>query len=338
MQRGEIHLLALAQQDGFQVVRRSTSRGGQYNGPCPWCGGHDRFRIQPYYGNYGWFACARCDRRGSTVDYLMLRRGMSRGEALHAVGWQSAGHDAPHVSVPPAALTGRHQWNDPANQWQAAAWDFALACRDTLWSPAGQAALNYLRGRGLNDRTIRAAMLGYHAHVEYGPASVWGSKSPLKLWRGITIPWISRHQGQIWRLTVRDERANDKSERYRQVSGGSNGLYLADSLTLKRPVTVVTEGEFDALSLAQVCGHTSAVVATGTTSGARTPQCLSLLSRQKRVLIAFDAEEAGDEAARWWLARLPGARRLRPWGKDASAMLQAGLDLTAWLASATSDI
>ena len=55
----ESDLLALVEQDGFRAAQKSTSRGGQYNGPCPWCGGTDRFRVQPFYGNYGFLACPR---------------------------------------------------------------------------------------------------------------------------------------------------------------------------------------------------------------------------------------------------------------------------------------
>lgn len=81
-------LLTLVKQDGFRPIVYSHSRGGQYNGPCPWCGGHDRFRVQPNHGSYGWFACNQCCRRGSAVDYLMLKRGFSKWEALCAVGWR----------------------------------------------------------------------------------------------------------------------------------------------------------------------------------------------------------------------------------------------------------
>lgn len=70
----------------------------------------------------------------------------------------------------------------------------------------------------------------------------------VKLWRGIVIPWF--YQGALWRVTIRDEHLTHGNGRYKQVSGGSNGLYLADSLALKRPAVVVTEGEFDALSVA----------------------------------------------------------------------------------------
>ncbi len=324
----EVDLLTLLEQDGFRAVRRSTSRGGQYNGACPWCGGRDRFRVQPQQGRYGWFACAQCERRGNAVDYLMLKRGLSKRDALLTVGWRPADGSEPRLL--PAILDERPTWDEPGERWQDAAWEFARACRDTLWSPAGQAALDYLRGRGLSDETVRAVMLGYHPRETYGPAHAWGRV--VRLPQGVVIPWHYRRA--IWRLTVRDERVAEGEGRYRQVGGGSNGLYLADSLALKRPLTVLTEGEFDALSVAQVCGRQVAVVATGTTQGGHTPRWQALLSRQRRVLVAFDGEEQGDRAATWWLQRLPNAQRLRPWWKDANQMLQDGLDLATWLASA----
>ena len=80
-------LLSLVELDGFRTVRKSTSRGGQYNGPCPWCQGTDRFRVQPHYGPYGFFACSQCGRSGSAVDYLMQKRGLSKQAALAEVGW-----------------------------------------------------------------------------------------------------------------------------------------------------------------------------------------------------------------------------------------------------------
>lgn len=121
----------------------------------------------------------------------------------------------------------------------------------------------------------------------------------------------------------------------RQVSGGSNGLYLAQSLLLKRPAVVLTEGEFDALSIAQECGDLVAVVATGTTKGSHTPRWISLLARQERVLVAFDAErDKGDADAGWWTQRLGNARRLRPLWIDANQMLQDGVDLRGWISAA----
>lgn len=324
-------LLALVEQDGFQAVRTSTSRGGQYNGPCPWCGGEDRFRVQPHQGSYGWYACSQCGRKGNAVDYLVDKRGCSKYEALMAVGWQPKDESGPRPILPASALDERPQWDEPPEIWQQAASDFYRVCQDTLWSETGRAALDYLRGRGLTDEIIAFAKLGYHAREEFGPAHVWGRPKAVALGQGIVIPWL--YEGKVWRLTIRNERAAQGQGRYRQVSGGSNGLYLADSLKHKRPAVVVTEGEFDALSIAQTCGKRVAVVATGTTQGGHTPRWIALLARQERALIAFDSEEKGDVAAHWWLTRLSDkAVRLRPLWKDANQMLQDGADLAAWVA------
>ncbi len=330
----EKDLLALAIEDGFRVVVKSTSRGGQYNGPCPFCGGTDRFRVQPHQGNYGWFACNHCGRKGSAVDYLMLKRGMSKQEALVQVGWTPKDGSTPLLQVPKYAYNARPQWNEPPDCWQDAASDFSRLCQRVLWSEQGQAALAYLRQRGFIDRTIKAAKLGYHPREAYGAAGEWGKT--VKLVQGIVIPWF--FERQVWRITIRDERVVTGEGRYTQVAGGSNGLYLADSLPLKRPLVVMTEGELDALSVAQECGDRVAVVATGTTQGSHTPRWVSMLVRQQDILIAFDAEDAGDTAARWWLERLENAQRLQPWWSDVNQMLQDGADLRDWLATGLSSV
>ncbi len=326
----ENDLLALVEQDGFRTVQKSTSRGGQYNGPCPWCGGTDRFRVQPSYGNYGFFACNQCKRSGSAVDYLMLMRGLSKWEALLTVGWKPSGEESQRFAIPAYAYQARPQWDEPPERWQEAAAAFYRACQRVLWSPRGKHALAYLRGRGLNDATIQKAMLGYHPTEASGLAREWGKL--VRLPQGIVIPWFFK--GAVWRLTIRDERVAAGAGRYRQITGGSNGLYLADSLTLKRPAAVLVEGEFDALSLVQEYGDLVSVVATGTTQGGHTPHWLSRLSTQPLVLVAFDAEDKGDAAAIWWIERVAQAQRLRPLWKDANQMLQDGADLRAWIASA----
>jgi hypothetical protein len=112
-------------------------------------------------------------------------------------------------------------------------------------------------------------------------------------------------------------------------------LYLAQSLLLKRPAVVLTEGEFDALSVAQECGDLVAVVATGTTKGSHTPRWISLLAQQGRVFVAFDAErDKGDADAQWWTRRLGNAERLRPLWNDANQMLQDGVNLREWISAA----
>ena len=314
-----------------RLKRTSSSRGGQYNGPCPWCGGTDRFRVQPYYGRYGFFACNQCRRSGTAIDYLMLMRGCSKQHALATVGWEPQSGRSLVERIPHSARQSRLGWEEPPEQWQRAATAFYQACQCALWSGVGRAALDYLRRRGLSDETIHKAALGYHLGAFRAPASQWGRTTWLA--QGIVIPWLI--EGGIWRLTIRDERVAEGSRRYLQVKGGSNGLYMAQSLLLKRQAVVLLEGEFDALSVAQECGDLVAVVATGTTKGSHTPRWISLLAQQERMLVAFDAErDKGDADAEWWTRRLGNAQRLRPLWSDANQMLQDGVDVREWVSVA----
>lgn len=326
----EFNLLAESIKDGFSPIRKSTSRGGQWNGACilPSCNGlgRDRLRIQPHKGEFGWFFCSVCGASGTGIDWLILKRGYSKNEALKTVGWKPQDGSMPHFTIPRHVLTGdihpTHQ--APAGDWQTSAKAFVDYAVNLLWSEQGEPALEYLRGRGLKDETIKSAQLGYNPTEMLRPGVKWGREKPVKLWQGIVIPWFVG--SELWRLTIRDETVADSDARYKQVAGGSNGLYMAFSLHFNRP-TVLVEGEFDALSVAQECGKAVSVVATGTTEGSHTAKWLAALARKDLVLVAFDADAAGDTAAKWWLERLESAHRIRPWWDDANQMLQDGIDL-----------
>lgn len=324
-------LLAEMERDGFSASRKANSRSGQYNGPCILdCGGlgNDRLRVQPNYGDYGWFACSVCGIKGTGIDYLMVKRGWSKHEALKYVGWKPRDGSTPKFIIPRNILAGEvnptHE--APCQEWQTSAKAFVKYCMDILWSEQGHQALDYLRGRGFMDETIKTAQLGYNPTKLRQSADKWGLKQNSSLAPGIVIPWILGEN--LWRITIRDETVPTgvKEGRYKQVAGGSNGLYFGYTLGYDRPVILV-EGEFDALSIAQECGHHVSPVATGTTEGSHTARWIVALAVKDMVLVAFDAEEKGDKAADWWLKRLENAHRLRPWWEDANQMLRDGIDL-----------
>ncbi len=74
-----------------------------------------------------------------------------------------------------------------------------------------------------------------------------------------------------------------------------------------------------------------AVVAAGTTGG-RLERWIGRLALSSIVLLGFDADEAGDTAAAWWLKTLgTRAKRWWPYWDDPSAMLQDGADLRTWI-------
>ena len=324
-------LLAEITQD-TRLKRTSSSRGGQYNGPCPWCGGTDRFRVQPYYGRYGFFACNQCRRSGSChrlpdAQARLFQAACSCNGRMGAAGWQEPLGEYSITQHDRATLVGRNR--------RSSGNALRLPFTRPASAPCGRKLVilpwTTCRRRGLSDETIRKAALGYHPGPFRAPASQWGRTTWLA--QGIVIPWLI--EGGIWRLTIRDDRVTVGNRRYLQVKGGSNGLYLAQSLLLKRQAVVLLEGEFDALSIAQECGDLVAVVATGTTKGSHTPRWVSLLAQQQRVLVAFDAErDKGDADAQWWTRRLGNAQRLRPLWNDANQMLQDGVNLREWVSAA----
>jgi DNA primase len=237
-----------------------------------------------------------------------------------------------------APLPERDRSTPPSPAWQTRAHEFINSSQRLLWQDGArpaQAALRYLRGRGFSDVTIRHARLGVNPRARYESASAWGLDTDRKVWlpRGIVIPWL--HDGHAWGLNIRRPNGDLKDEgegwevrKYHRILGSANALYNADEID-GRPVVMV-EGEFDALAVQQESKQVAAV-ATGSTAWARKPRWRALLRTTPRVLVAFDAEEAGEQASRYWLRALPAATRWRPHLHDASAMLRAGLDVARWV-------
>ena len=120
------------------------------------------------------------------------------------------------------------------------------------------------------------------------------------------------------------------------LRGSKHALYNADALRSDKPA-ILTEGVFDALSIAQAAEDFVTPVAAGSTTGARDVQWIAKLAMCPLVLVSFDAEpDKGDKAAAWWVEVLSNAQRWRPYWGDANAMAQAGVDLRHWVATGLS--
>jgi DNA primase len=71
-----------------EVNLKKTSdsyKGGQWSGPCPFCGGTDRFQVWPYAEVPGWW-CRVCGENGNDVIYIMKTHNMSSLEAKEFLG------------------------------------------------------------------------------------------------------------------------------------------------------------------------------------------------------------------------------------------------------------
>lgn len=337
--------------------------GTEHAGPCPWCGGDDRFTVSPEGGESGLYWCRRCERGGDGISFLRELHGFSFPEACerlglgHKVRAEASGGgrpaEAPSAPTKPAAKEKPNPPTDaPGPAWQEAARAFAQECREALHADtdAARSARAWLHGRGFTPETIRAAGLGLNAEERYPARTAWGlppnkdKKGGDKIWlpRGITIPWETA--GLLWKVNIR--RLNGdvvpghdwKGRKYQLITGSANALYGADLLRADLPAAVV-EGELDALAIRQTAGDLSgealvAAVATGSTHGARRVRWIGRLAACLLVLVSFDSDEAGEKAARYWTEALPQARRWRPYWSDPAGMLGDGADLRAWIEAA----
>jgi DNA primase len=142
------------------VGRPSTSRsdGKEYHGSCPWCGGTDRFA----FWDSGRYSCSirasGCGRAGrDVIDFLREYEGFSFLEACDELGIDPGSEYTRWAALPsPVAEEGA-----PSRAWQERATAVLHQGQKILWSGRGRAALQYLRGRGFTDETIRGAHLGY---------------------------------------------------------------------------------------------------------------------------------------------------------------------------------
>jgi Toprim-like len=185
-----------------------------------------------------------------------------------------------------------------------------------LWSN-DTVALEYARQRGFYDHIIKQFQLGYSLHqgIPY-----------------LVIPSINA--GQYVTVYRRDLRLDvPKGQRWKDAPGGTKDeLYLADCLWLRKEMPVVLcEDSFSALSIYQECSDLVNVVATGGAECGLLTRWIARLACMPVVLIALDADAAGDKYAAEWEKRLKNARRLRPLLKDANDMLMDSWDLREWV-------
>ncbi|MBW7885873.1 MAG: toprim domain-containing protein, partial [Caldilineaceae bacterium] len=306
------NILDLIQQETGYAYRRETPR--EFGGPCPFCRtGTDRFNIWPHEGRY-W--CRQCGRSGDAIQFMRDFRHLGFQQAveyLSLLGFsverfvEGNLHERNRASA--RAQASAQPLVPPSARWCERGWAFVFDSQRRLMAdddkPRARAWLN--SERALSDDTLRKYGIGYWPHDRHEDRALWGlpdNRKELWLPRGIVIPWQSGKD--LWGIRIRRPAGDPK---YYWIPGGTApALYGADLLTASKPAMLV-EGEFDALSLRQAADDLVAAVATGSTMGARRTKWLARLALAPLVLVAFDCDDAGEEASRYWLDALDNARR-----------------------------
>jgi hypothetical protein len=81
----DLNVISFVRQDVDSKFVASTN-GGEYAGPCPVCGGKDRFRVWPREGAGGRFWCRQCGKSGDLIEYLRWNRNMTFRDACRIAG------------------------------------------------------------------------------------------------------------------------------------------------------------------------------------------------------------------------------------------------------------
>ena len=327
-----VNMLALA--ESYTQLQRKTA-AGEYEGPCPRCGGSKRFVV---HTRERWWFCRDCHpTRGDSIEFVRWRQpGLSFPEAVA----QLAG------GVVTKAVTKREpERQPPATKPQPAEWRkkaeaIAAEAHERLWKAEGESAQAYLLGRGLEPHTWLQYGLGYRPD-----APLPGTKGRQRA-SALVIPWRSRVG--VYALRYRflevqhytDSEGKERDEKLVAEMGSQfagklfGGQALPEWVLMAAPegypygiqglcTLLIVEGEINAMSCWQVASETHLHVLSLGSEGQTIPAAaLPLIQRYEKVLVWADKERI----AQGLMSALPGAVGIHsPGGKDANDLLQAGL-------------
>lgn len=358
------------------------SRGRKYR--CPFHDDNDP-SMSLYTGRDGAarFQCHACGAKGTALDWLARREGLSLVEAAHRLDPSipaptggrrkragnprgakvepASGRSSPSPSTVPGQPEpdGSPTWC--SSEWQGAVDGLVCRAEAVLWNPAGQAALDWLRSRGLTDLTIRRFRLGYlpDAWTETAPLDVLSGEKgsqPIRAPRGVTIPWGAPGS---WYDAAPDPDGVEPGPRWcgvnvrrlavdpfaplpagtgkcLAVAGSTRGhAYPWPDLPMPGIPVLIVEGELDALLGWQAVGWAFNVATVGGAQQEPTAAGMEFLRACGPWLIGTDHDGPGDRAARRFrtLAPFESRRVYLPGAKDLGEFVQAGGNVAAWLTS-----
>lgn len=330
------------------LKKASSTNGGEWQGPCPGCGGTDRFHVWPVQNEgKGGYWCRGCGRTGDNIQFLRDFEGLSFRDACARLsialpdrprsrGDRPAPHAAPEFKperrIPPADL-----WQEKAEKFIAWAQNNLVKNTQEGLLIKNPEILAWLAGRGISAETAANFRLGWNpgedGHDIYRPRKSWGLPELLKddgrpkaLWipRGLVIPYIV--DGVIYRIRIRRP---EGEPRYYVLPGSSMAVMI---IGRDRRAFVVVEAELDAIAVAASTPFLAGSVALGSVSAKPDADTYAILQGALQILNALDYDLAGARAMEWWSEHFDHCDRWpTPAGKDPGEAFKLGIDLKKWI-------
>jgi DNA primase len=311
----QVDLLRLVEPD-TTLMRIANTHGGEYAGPCPFCGGADRFHLVPELGR--WY-CRQCTPRGAdAIDYVQRREHLAFQEAIAYLAGHATGLVGMRTRVRPTARQASLP-NSTQPAWQQAAQALVQAAEATLADEvAGAAARAYLAQRGLCPATWQTWRMGY--------CLAWQPVRREAL-PAITLPWFGT-DGALQAVQYRYFGPGiAKHERFGQKAGGQR-LLFGLPLLAGRSTLIIIEGELNAISCWQVAQSWADVLSIGSQENARQAGVQEALMHTalpyRQVIVWLDERERALDLGDL-IAPFNGTAVWSEDGQDANDLLQRGL-------------
>lgn len=340
-------ILNAAARAGVVLKKVATTKGGEYAGACPACGGSDRFRVWPAdKGGGGSYWCRMCNKGGDLVQFLKDHCGYEWKDAFAAAGrempqdYRPAGYRPAGVAKPQVFEPRRY--DPPVETWQIRAQDLVDKSHAVLLQFAR--GMEWLAGRGLDEKAVRHFRLGWFAGENnqpqmFRPRGVWGLPDIFKdngkkkmLWipRGFVIPCFE--DGAVYRIQIRRPGGDLKKAadiKYYNIPGSSMAPL---AINMEKKTIVIVETVLDAMLIARHAGSLCGVVAIIASRNKPSDIVFYHLKKAHRIMVSLDHDEAGQNAWPWWEEQFKTAKLWPvPQGKDPGEAFEKGVDIKDWI-------
>ena len=271
----------------YTELRKHTNK--ELKGPCPKCSSSDDgFHVHVD----GWFKCYTChQKRGDALEFVQwIGAANSFPDALKLLNGGTLPTVAGDVAQPvKVKREKRERTPEQIARWRAGAAQEAERAAVRLWEDAGRVGLEFLRGRGFTDDSLRAYGIGYEPNANgHGPS--------------ISIPWVDR-DGSIPVVRYRHINKGNYSKYTCKVGSDIAGYMHGLAHLRGRDALVLVEGELNALSIIQATRGAVDVLSSGSESFTVTDEMAALIGSYAVRLVWMDKERIAVDT----MAKIPGA-------------------------------
>lgn len=328
----------LAKLAGLNPKWKATTQGGEYESPCPSCGGKDRFYIQPnkkLKNCEGYYCCRKCGISGDSIQFCRDFLNMEFKEAMTQANARIS--TRPLVSSilnhkKPSFVPAKPK--QPSDKWMLKAKTIVDAAHSSLLQQPR--ILEQLEQRGLPLDAVQTYRLGWISETTNVDAIDLDLEKKDKVWipKGILIPVFINNNVVSLKIRRSDWIEHDKYPKYVVISGGKDGRNIIGE-TNDRNIMIVVESELDALALHFVLHDIGFAVAIG--GSTKKPDNITdyLAKNKKHLFICHDNDEAGKKMLKVWKELYPHAIAYpTSIGKDIGEAIQQGFDIRSWILTA----